>query len=86
MTMGPQYQQRFSVGQFQSPQYRSKPRVLGPCFSCGGYGHLASSCGAKERPYPLCNPLYNPLCQLVVSSAADVFECMSTCVVWGGTY
>ena len=62
----------------QSPQYRSKSRVLGPCFSCGGYGHLASSCGAKEHLYPL----YNPLCQPLVSSAIDMFECLSTCVVW----
>ena len=68
------------MGQYQfqnrpPPQYLNRPRVLGPCFSCGAYGHLAASCGAKERPYPLNQP--------VVSSAADVSEFIhqSTCGV-----
>ena len=37
-----------------------RPRILGPCFTCGGFGHLA-------RTYPK-KPLY-PLDQPVVSSA-----------------
>ena len=37
-----------------------RPRVLGPCFTCGGFGHLARTCPKK--------PLY-PLDQPVVSSA-----------------
>jgi len=38
MATGPHYQQRPQMG-----QYRNRPRVLGPCFTCGGYGHLAAS-------------------------------------------
>ena len=68
------------MGQYQfqnrpPPQYCNRLLVLGPCFSCGAYGHLAASCGAKECPYPLNQP--------VVSSGADVSEFIdqSTCGV-----
>ena len=67
MAMGPQYQYRSPMGQYPNVQNRNnRPRVLGPCFSCGAYGHLAASCGAKDRQYPWYQP--------VVSSAADVFN------------
>ena len=64
-TGGPPYQYRAPVGQYQSMQYRNQQK-LGPCYGCGGYGHLVASCKAKDRLYPLYQP--------VVSSAADVSE------------
>ena len=64
-TGGPPYQYRAPVGQYQSMQYRNQQK-LGPCYGCGGYGHLVASCKAKNRLYPLY--------QSVVSSATDVFE------------
>ena len=30
-----------------APQRQSRPKVLGPCFSCGGFGHLARTCPYK---------------------------------------
>jgi len=41
----------------------SRPRMLGPCFHCGAYGHLQSTCTATSRPYPLLQP--------VVSTSAE---------------
>ena len=38
------------------PQGQSKPRVLGPCFTCGGFGHLARTC-PKKSLYPLYQPV-----------------------------
>ena len=33
------------------PQGQFRPHVLGPCFSCGGFGHLAKTC-QKKSVYP----------------------------------
>ena len=38
------------------PQRPFKPRMLGPCFQCGAYGHIAKFCGAPRRPYPFTQP------------------------------
>ena len=46
------------------PPSQGRPRVLGPCFRCGAFGHLVATCTAKEKPYPFCQP--------VVSSAEPV--------------
>ena len=35
------------------PQRQFRPRVLGPCFRCGAYGHIQSTCTAPPRQYPL---------------------------------
>ena len=34
------------------PIPQSRPRVLGPCFHCGAFGHLAATCPSKEKLYP----------------------------------
>ena len=47
---------RRDVGQTPATSYQNRPRMLGPCFRCGVFGHLAASCTAKERPYPFCQP------------------------------
>ena len=58
---------RRDVGQAPAvPPSQGRPRVLGPCFWCGAFGHLVATCTAKERSYPFCQP--------VVSSAEQVFE------------
>ena len=46
------------------PQRQFRPRVLGPCFRCGAYGHIQSTCTALARPYPW-------LLQPVVSTSAE---------------
>ena len=43
------------------PQRPNRFRVVGPCFQCGGYGHIAKFCSVTNRPYPFS--------QSVVSSA-----------------
>ena len=36
----------------------ARPRVLGPCFKCATWGHLAANCPAKNRvAYPFCQPV-----------------------------
>ena len=62
---GPSY--RRDAGQPPAvPIPQSRPRVLGPCFRCGAFGHLAATCSSKEKLYPFCQP--------VVSSAEPVHE------------
>ena len=46
------------------PMVPQRPRVLGPCFQCGGYGHIAKFCSDRTRP----NRPYS-FSQPVVSSA-----------------
>lgn len=55
-------------------QGQPKPRVLGPCYRCGGFGHLVATCPVKDKSvYPLCQP--------VVSSAeVSVVSDTSVCV------
>ena len=48
---------RRDVGQTPATSYQNRPRMLGPCFRCGAFGHLAASCTAKERLYPFCQPV-----------------------------
>ena len=49
------------------PQGQYKPRVLGPCFSCGAFGHLAKTC-PKKAMYPFSQP---------VVSSAEVSCCVT---------
>ena len=49
---------RRDVGQAPAmPSYQGRPRMLGPCFRCGAFGHLVATCTAKEKPYPFCQPV-----------------------------
>ena len=49
---------RRDVGQTPAmPSSQGRPRVLGPCFRCGVFGHLAAACTAKVKPYPFCQPV-----------------------------
>ena len=34
-----------------------KPRVIGPCYRCAGWGHLAASCTKAKASYPLNQPV-----------------------------
>jgi len=60
------------------PQWQPRPRVLGPCWRCGAYGHLHSHCAAPPPPrtYPL-------FVQPVVSTSA-VPVCVNNVSVCGG--
>ena len=40
-----------------APQRQTRPRVLGPCFVCGQFGHLARTCPTKGRQYPFYPPV-----------------------------
>ena len=33
---------------------QARPRVVGPCFRCAAWGHLAANCPAKDKLYPFC--------------------------------
>ena len=61
---------RRDVGQTPATSYQNRPRMLGPCFRYGAFGHLAASCTAKERPYSFCQP--------VVSSAEPAHRLLET--------
>ena len=47
-------------------QGRPRQRSVGPCWSCGGFGHLAANCPKKTNQYPF-------TCSSVLSTA---FVCM----------
>ena len=37
---------------------QARPQVLGPCFKCAAWGHLAANCPTKDRGvYPFCQPV-----------------------------
>ena len=48
---------------------QARPRVVGHCFRCAAWGHLAANCPAKDKSYPFCQP---------VVSEADKFK-VSVC-------
>ena len=53
---GPSF--RRDTGQMPAlPPSQGRPRVLGPCWHCGAFGHLAVTCTAKEKLYPFCQPV-----------------------------
>ena len=40
------------------PLRQPRPRVLAPCYRCGGFVRLAASCLVKDKTvYPLCQPV-----------------------------
>ena len=39
------------------PQRPYRARVLGPCFQCGDYRHVAKFCSGPNRPYPFSQPV-----------------------------
>ena len=45
-----------SGGSTQVHQTQPRPRVVGPCYRCAAWGHLAANCTAKEKVYPFCQP------------------------------
>ena len=57
---GPSNKKEFNVLTRQAPP---KPRVIGPCYCCAEWGHLAAIC-LKRATYP-----FDDHCQLVVSQA-----------------
>ena len=62
------------------PQRPFKPRMLGLCFKCGAYGHIAKFCDAPRRPYPFTQPAGSSTGyaeSLPCCSSVDGFEVMS---------
>ena len=53
------------------PQQQFRPRVLGPCFHCGAYGHIQSTCTAPPRQYPLLQPVVSTSAELKVPACVD---------------
>ena len=58
------------------PQQQFKPRVLGPCFRCGAYGHIQATCSVPPRTYPLLQPVVSISAELKVPACVDdVYMC-----------
>ena len=57
------------------PPSQGRPRLLGPCFRCGAFGHLVATCTAKEKSYPFYQPAVSsaePALGLCVSNTSVV--------------
>ena len=61
------------------PQRPYKPKVLGPCFQCDGYGHIAKFCNVPKKPYPFTQPVVSSagVSQSAVRSAGHSLCCQS---------
>ena len=66
----------------QGPSRVVSSRVLGPCFSCGEFGHLRSSCKAtsSNKPYPLCQTAIG----YCMSGERLLGECSRGSCMWNG--
>ena len=53
-----------------------KPKVLGPCFQCGGYGRIAKFCNIPKKLYPLTQPVVSSagVCPSAVSDRQVTLE------------
>ena len=51
----------------------NRTRLIGPCYNCAGWGHLAASCPkGKQHPYPLSQPVVSGLDLAVCNVHGDV--------------
>ena len=60
-----------------------RPRMLGPCFRCGAYGHIQSTCTAPARTYPLVQPVVSTSAEKQVS-ACGYDACVDSGTVFVG--
>ena len=60
-----------------TPQRQIRPKVLGPCFTCGAFGHLAASCPLKGKQYPFGQPVVS---SAEVTSVLSEYSELSMCV------
>ena len=64
------------------PQGQFRPQVLGPCFSCGGFGHFAKTC-QKKSVYPFSQPVVSSAevsCVTESAKSRDVNSVDGLCV------
>ena len=60
-----------------TPQRQIRPKVLGPCFTCGAFGHLAASFPLKGKQYPFGQPVVS---SAEVTSVISEYSELSMCV------
>ena len=62
------------------PQHSSRQKTLGPCWSCGKFGHLAAGCPQTSKWYPLTpesvvgDSYYSPHCGTTSVECMHVFD------------
>ena len=61
------------------PQRPSRPRVLGPCWRCGAYGHIQAHCPMPQgRLYPLLQPVVSTSAEVDKLLINEVSACVGT--------
>ena len=58
-------------------QNQARPRVVGPCFCCAAWGHLAANCPAKDKLYPFCQSVVRETDKCKVS-VCDSVVCVNS--------
>ena len=58
-------------------QNQARPRVVGPCFRCAAWGHLAANCPAKDKLYPFCQSVVRETDKFKVS-VCDSVVCVNS--------
>jgi len=59
------------------PQRQTRPRTLGPCFTCGMIGHLARTCPTEGRHYPLYQPVVSSESSKLSGNIHGVNSCIA---------
>ena len=75
--------EQFALPTPPMPQRQFRPRVLRPCFCCGAYGYIQSSCTAPARQYPFLQPVVSTSAELEFPACVDKMCCCEEYVYMG---